>query len=36
MAQTLPVAPTTHAKEPKFIMLEKFGGTRSKFRRFVQ
>jgi hypothetical protein len=38
MAQALPVAQTTHAnvlvdntKEFKFIMLEKFDGTRSKF-----
>jgi hypothetical protein len=43
MAQALPVAQTTHAnvpvgkaKEPKFIMPEKFDGTRSKFRGFVQ
>jgi hypothetical protein len=43
MVQALPVAQTTHvnvpagnAKEPKFIMPEKFDGTRSKFRGFVQ
>jgi hypothetical protein len=43
MAQALPVAQTTHANvsacnvdEPKFIMLEKFNGTRSKFCGFVQ
>jgi hypothetical protein len=38
MAQALPIAQTTHTnvlacntKEPKFIMPEKFDGTRSKF-----
>jgi hypothetical protein len=43
MAQALLVAQTTHAnvlagnaKEPKFIILEKFDGTRSKFCGFVQ
>jgi hypothetical protein len=42
MAQTLPIAqtayanvPTSNAKEPKFIMPEKFDGTQSKFRGFV-
>jgi hypothetical protein len=34
--QALPVAQATHAREPKFIMPEKFDGTRSKFRGFVQ
>jgi hypothetical protein len=34
--QVLPVAQVTHAREPKFIMPEKFDGTRSKFRGFVQ
>jgi hypothetical protein len=43
MAQALPIAQTTHTnvlacntKEPKFIMPEKFDGTRSKFYGFVQ
>jgi hypothetical protein len=43
MAQALPVAQTTHAnlpignaKEPKFIMPEKFNRTWSNFRHFVQ
>jgi hypothetical protein len=43
MAQTLPIAqtayanvPTSNAKEPKFIMPEKFDGTQSKFRGFMQ
>jgi hypothetical protein len=36
MAQGLPVAQTTHAKELKFIMPEKFDETRSKFCSFVQ
>jgi hypothetical protein len=42
MAQALLVAqtayanvPTGNAKEPKFIMLEKFDATRSKFSSFV-
>jgi hypothetical protein len=43
MAQVPPIAQTTHANvlvgnamEPKFIMSEKFDGTQSKFRGFVQ
>jgi hypothetical protein len=43
IAQALPVAQTTqanvpasNAKEPKFIILEKFDGTRSQFLSFVQ
>jgi hypothetical protein len=43
MTQALPITQTTHAnvptsnaKEPKFIMPEKFDGTRSKFCGFVQ
>jgi hypothetical protein len=41
MAQTLHVAQTTYVpacitEEPKFIISEKFDGTRSKFRDFVQ
>jgi hypothetical protein len=34
--QALPVVQAIHAREPKFIMPEKFDGTRSKFRGFVQ
>jgi hypothetical protein len=34
--QALPVIQATHAREPKFIMPEKFDRTRSKFRGFVQ
>jgi hypothetical protein len=34
--QALPVVQATHAREPKFIMPEKFDGTRSKFCGFVQ
>jgi hypothetical protein len=34
--QALFVVQATHAREPKFIMPEKFDGTRSKFRGFVQ
>jgi hypothetical protein len=33
---SLPVAQATHAWKPKFIMPEKFNGTRSKFRGFMQ
>ena len=36
MAQALPIVQTTHAKEPKFIILKKFDGTQSKFCSFVQ
>jgi hypothetical protein len=36
MTQALPVVQTTHAKEPKFIIPEKFDGTQSKFCGFVQ
>jgi hypothetical protein len=43
MAQALSIVQTTHAnvptcsaKEPNFIMSEKFDGTRLKFRSFVQ
>jgi hypothetical protein len=36
MVQALCVVQITHAKEPKFIMPEKFDGTRSKFHDFVQ
>jgi hypothetical protein len=34
--QALPVVQATHIRESKFIMLEKFDGTRSKFCGFVQ
>jgi hypothetical protein len=34
--QAPPVVQATHAREPKFIMPEKFDGTLSKFRGFVQ
>jgi hypothetical protein len=37
VAQTMYAnVPAGNAKEPKYIMLEKFGRTRSKFRGFVQ
>jgi hypothetical protein len=36
MVQVLLGAQVGNAKEPKFIMLEKFDGTRSKFCGFVQ
>jgi hypothetical protein len=34
--QALPVVQATYTREPKFIMPDKFDGTRSKFRDFVQ